>query len=109
MISNLSLLFLAIAKASLLTGLLPGIFLFYVARTLVRTNRVPALSRLRRDETRQPQPRAWVGTHPIGAKFGDNFLDPSSGDGQLATLGDLIPAISSRRATSPSRKVRRSA
>ena len=77
MVTNLYLFFLVLAKAALLTGFLP-----------------------------------WLGLAIFFEKFRvlemgvEKVSEQSSGDGQLARLTDLIPAASSRGATSPSRKVR---
>lgn len=90
MISNLSLLFLALAKAALYTGIGPGI----VALAL--------------------WPRAhrwWVGTHPIGAKFGAMMRRrkdfASSGRAVSPKSDGLVSLATPIRATSPPRKQRR--
>jgi hypothetical protein len=60
-LSNLSLLFLVIAKALLMTGIGPGIFIAYVAEMLVKADRVPArklFGKVVSDVERQSQLRA---------------------------------------------------
>jgi hypothetical protein len=86
-LSNLSLFAHAIARALLLTGLGPGLFIFYVAQLLVKANRVPAL-------------------HP---RMRGEFRKTSSGAAQLAPTIEFDSSGLSSRATSAARKVRRSA
>jgi hypothetical protein len=99
-LSNLSLLAHCIAKAALLTGLGPGL----MSAILFHKFGVGAL-----------RPEQSESGHVSGVKleFVSDFLSASSassGDGQLApACSNLIPVNLSSRATSPSRKIRRSA
>jgi len=73
-LSNLSLFFLAIAKAGVLTGILPGILIVYVAETWASAFRVPARKLFgkvvsdesHRDQGRERDGRNYAGTGAPG-------------------------------------------
>ena len=70
MIANLWLLFLVFVKVGVWCGLAEFAF-FYAVVYAWRARRVPARHRVRFVVSSPRAKRLWVGTHPIGAKFGD--------------------------------------